>query len=118
MSADTLCDILQVAHEFQMPHLVEVCCVLLSRKLSLLDNIKKSTCLAAVIATTVDAHGPSTNLWKLCVDFILGNLVEVLMDPSFASMATEHPDLWNRLRRADISPSRRQKRSREETIDS
>jgi hypothetical protein len=105
-SLDTVCEILQVGQEFQMSSLVEVCCNMILPNLAI-DNIKKMTCVAATV--TLPFMGP-TNIWKHCVKFVRKNSTVVLMDPNFMALATEHPDLWNKLR-DEISPSRKRSRS-------
>jgi hypothetical protein len=106
MSMDTLVEILQVGHEFQISNLFELCMTktILRKSEFSLSNIKHFICIAATFS---DPTVERKTLWGHCVDYIQDNIVTVLMDADFMTLATESPGIWKKLETELDSMSRK-----------
>jgi hypothetical protein len=83
-------DLIKVAHEFELKGLVGACETYCCNKISK-GSVKD--------LIQVGHDYEATRLFDACVSFVRNTWV-VLLDPQFAALAAERPDVWSRLQNA------------------
>jgi BTB/POZ domain/Ankyrin repeat len=87
-TAATCEDLYKVAREFQLTSLIDIAKDYLSDTLTC-DNVKETIRLAHL-------HDDE-DLLDICFDFVEANLKEVMLEPSFAYLVSESPELWEKM---------------------